>query len=168
MALIKVIPSLVAARITPCSTLKFLILQINYFKLLCIVACSYEICAIKVLPHNPHLHLDIFLSLGLDKAILTWPHSSIPPFINVINRNMKYWSQPASSFLSNHEQDDVIPAIPGVITYRSQKTKVPKQIKLYPPLGLNTNFMRGEIKIVLSWNLNSVFLVGRLQLQLVD
>ena len=59
MALTKVIPSLVAARITPCSTLKFLILQINYFKLLCILACSYEICAIKVLPHNPHLHLDI-------------------------------------------------------------------------------------------------------------
>ena len=164
MALTKVIPSLVAARITPCSTLKFLILQINYFKLLCIVACSYEICAIKVLPHNPHLHLDIFLSLGLDKAILTWPHSPIPPFINVINRNMKYWSQPASSFLSNHEQDDVIPAIPGVITYRSQKTKVPKQTKPLYPLDLNTKFIRGEIKTAFCWDLISIFLIGSLQL----
>ena len=52
--------------------------------------------------------------------------------------------------LNNHEQDDVIPASPGVITYRSQKTKVPKQTKLYPPLDLNTNFIRGETKIALS------------------
>ena len=28
--------------------------------------------------------------------------------------------------LSNHEQDDVIPVSPGVITYHSQKIKVPK------------------------------------------
>ena len=67
---------------------------------------------------------------------------------------MKYWSQPASLFLSNHEQDDVIPASPGVITYRCLKTKVRKQTKLYPPLE------RGEKNIVFSWDLISIFLVG--------
>ena len=40
----------------------------------------------------------------------------------------------------------MIPASPKVITYRSQKTKVPEQIKLYPPLDLNTKFIKGEIK----------------------
>ena len=59
---------------------------------------------------------------------------------------MKYSSQPACSSLSNYEQDDVIPASPGVTTYRSQKTKVPKQTKLYPQLDLKKNFIRGEIK----------------------
>ena len=44
----------------------------------------------------------------------------------------------------------MITASPGVITHRSQKTKVPKQTKLYPPLDLNTNFIRGETKIALS------------------
>ena len=48
---------------------------------------------------------------------------------------MKYWSQPASSSLSNYEQDDVIPASPGVTTYHSQKTKVPKQNKTLSSIG---------------------------------
>ena len=77
---------------------------------------------------------------------------------------MKYWSQPASSSLSNYEQDDVIPASPEVTTNHSQKTKVPKQTKLYPPLDLKKNFIRGEIKVVFSWGLISVFLVGSVQL----
>ena len=77
---------------------------------------------------------------------------------------MKYWSQPASSSLSNYEQDDVIPASPGVTTYHYQKTKVPKQTKLYPPLNLKKHFIRGEIKLVFSWGLISVFLVGSVQL----
>ena len=77
---------------------------------------------------------------------------------------MKYSSQPACSSLSNYEQDDVIPASPGVTTYRSQKTKVPKQTKLYPQLDLKKNFIRGEIKVVFSWGLLSVFLVGSVQL----
>ena len=40
-------------------TLMFLILQINYFKFPCILACSYEFHAIKVLQNKPHLDLDI-------------------------------------------------------------------------------------------------------------
>ena len=67
---------------------------------------------------------------------------------------MKYWSQPVSSLLGNHEQDDVIPASPGVITYHSQKTKVPKQTKVYRPLDLDINFIGAEIKTVFSWDLN--------------
>ena len=66
--------------------------------------------------------------------------------------------------LSNHEQDDVISVIPGVITRRSQKTKVPTQTKTYPSLDLNTNFIIGEIKIVVSWDLISILLVGGLKL----
>ena len=59
---------------------------------------------------------------------------------------MKYWSQPASSSLSNYEQDDVIPASPGVTTYHYQKTKVPKQTKLYPPLNLKKTFHKRRDK----------------------
>ena len=77
---------------------------------------------------------------------------------------MKYWSQPGCSFLINHEQDDVIPVSPGVITYRSQKTEVPKQTQFYPPFDLNTNFIRGDIKIVFSGDLILIFLVESLQL----
>ena len=36
-----------------------LILEIIYFKFPCILACSYEFCSIKVLPHNLCLNFDI-------------------------------------------------------------------------------------------------------------
>ena len=39
--------------LTPWSTLRFLILQINYFQFTCMLVWSY------VLPHNPHLYIDI-------------------------------------------------------------------------------------------------------------
>ena len=53
------------------------------------------------------------------------------------------------------------------ITYRSQKTEVPKQAQFYPPFDLNTNFIRGDIKIVFSGDLILIFLVESLQLKLV-
>ena len=65
--------------LTPCCTIKFLILQTNYFKFPCILPCIYEFRAIKVLPHYPHLNLDIveenLSCLALHKEILALPHS---------------------------------------------------------------------------------------------
>ena len=60
--------------------------SINYFKFPCILACSYEFRAIKVLPHNPHLNLDI-VEENLSKPgfrqrnfnLTTLPHSPTPP-----------------------------------------------------------------------------------------
>ena len=103
--------------------------------------------------------------MGLNKEILTLPQSPIPPLpplINIRNKDEILVSTCILISLTNHEHDDVIPASPGVKTYRSQKTKVPKRTKFYPP------FDRGEIKIVFSWGLISIFLVGSLQIQLVD
>ena len=87
-----VTPSLVTTRI---SHSLLLILQINYFKFPCILACSYEFRAIKVLPHNPHLNLDI-VEENLSKpgfrqrnCNLT-THPPIPPLLPLIDiRNRK-------------------------------------------------------------------------------
>ena len=62
----------------------------------------------------------------------------------------------------------MIPVSPEAITYRPQKTEVPKQTELYRLLDLNTNFIRGDKQIVFSWDLISISLVRRLQLQLAD
>ena len=62
----------------------------------------------------------------------------------------------------------MIPASPGAITCRPQKTEVPKQTELYRLLDLNTNFIRGDKQIIFSWDLISISLVRRLQLQLAD
>ena len=68
-------------------------------KFLSILACSFE-------PHNAHLKLYIaeenLSTPGFRQRILnlnTLPHSPTPPLIKIRNRNMKYWSQPKSSFL---------------------------------------------------------------------
>ena len=86
--------------------LSSLILQINYFKFPCILACSYEFRAIEVLPHNQHLNLDIneenLSKPGFKQRnfnLTTLPHFPTPPLVNIRNRHIKYWSQPASSFL---------------------------------------------------------------------
>ena len=50
------------------------------------LACSYEFHAIKVLPHNPHLNLDI-VQKNLSKPgfrqinfnLTPFPHSNTPP-----------------------------------------------------------------------------------------
>ena len=65
------------------------ILQINYFKFPCTLACSYEFCAIKVLPHNPYLNFDI-VEKNLSKPgfrqrncnLNTLPHSTLHPPID--------------------------------------------------------------------------------------
>ena len=54
----------------------------------------------------------------------------------------------------------MIPANPGATTQRSQKTEVTKQINLYPPLDLNINFIKEDIKIVFYWYLILNLLVG--------
>ena len=86
--------------LTPCSNLKFLILQINCFKFPCILACNYEFRAIKIVPNKPHLNIDIveenlsstgFIQRNINLTIL--PHSPNLPLINIRNRNIKYWSQ---------------------------------------------------------------------------
>ena len=104
MASTAVTPSLVTQGfLTPCFTLKFLILQTNYFEFPCILACSYEFRAIKVLPHHPHLNLDIveenLSKPGFRQINFNLPNSPTPSLINIRNRNTKYWSQVASSFL---------------------------------------------------------------------
>ena len=108
MASTTVTPSLVTKRISHSliHSLKFLILQINYFKFPCILDCSYEFCVIKVLPHNPHLNLHI-VEENLSKRgfkqrnfnLTTLPHSPTPPHWLTLETKMKYWSQPVSSFL---------------------------------------------------------------------
>ena len=143
-ALTAVTPSLVITRFSH----YLLHSQFNFPNIL---VCSDEFHAIKVLPHNPHLNIDI-VEENLSK----------PGF-----QKQKHEILVSTSIfisLSNHEPDDVISASTRVITYCSQKTKVPKETKFYPPLDLSTNFIRGEIKIVFFWDLISIFLVGRPQL----
>ena len=94
-------PSLLNTRfLTPCSNLKFLVLQINCFKFPCILACNYEFRAIKIVPNKPHLNIDIveenhsnpgFIQRNIN--LTTLPHSPNLPLINIRNRNIKYWSQ---------------------------------------------------------------------------
>ena len=91
---------LITRFLTPCSNLKFLILQINCFKFPCILACNYEFRAIKIVPNKPYLNIDIveenlsnpgFIQRNIN--LTTLPHSSNLPLINIRNRNIKYWSQ---------------------------------------------------------------------------
>ena len=114
-----IVPILVTTRITHfllhSQVLNF---EKSDFKFPCILVWGYEFHAIKVLPHPPYLKhyppppLDllplavdlrkIFPPLGLEKGILTLSCSLIPPLtplIKIRNRNMKYCSQPTSSFL---------------------------------------------------------------------
>ena len=85
--------------LTPCSTINFLSLQINYFKFPCILACSYQFCAIKVLSHYPHLNLDIVeenLSMpGFGQRncdITTLTHSPTPTPIHWLTSETETWN----------------------------------------------------------------------------
>ena len=70
------------------------------------LASRYEFHLITVLPHNSHLKLDLvmeklftprFRQRNLNLTILL--HFPTPPLINIRNRNIRHWSQPASSWI---------------------------------------------------------------------